>query len=396
MASERSAPSFPTDRHMSFAVDGVPQRAGAEWYRGDHCNYNPLRDNLATAQMLADNVLDGWLPPEPLIGPETRITAFGSCFARHIYEWLNARQFKVLNADSSSSAHIVTMGEGMVNTFSLLEQVRWALEGEHYEGQFWHGPGTTTFEDSEEARRDTAKILLQTDVFIITLGLSEIWYDKLTGGVFWRGVPARLFDPERHAFRVASFAENKANIRTLHDLLLKHRPDARIIFTVSPIPLVATFRPVSCVTANSASKALLRGAVDEVYREVSGRGAMFYWPSYELIQDVFVYPWLDDRRHPRKPVLNFIMMLFERWWCRGQGAELPLAEAYARAVLASGGLQGRIGKRLNRLLEEHNRDELAAILAEVDETTDTPFTIACARDVLEEWDRTAPAVAEPT
>lgn len=372
---------------MSFAVDGVPQRATAEWYRGEHCNFNPVRENLATAQMIADHVLSGWLPPEPLIGPETRITAFGSCFARHICEWLSARQFNVLNADAGSTAHIVRMGEGMVNTFSLLEQIRWALEGERFEGDLWHGPGTVTYEHSEESRRDTERILRSTDIFIITLGLSEIWCDKLTGGVFWRGVPARLFDPERHEFRVASFEENKRNIRLIHDLIRKHRPDAKIIFTVSPIPLVATFRPQSCITANSASKALLRGAVDEVYREVSDQGAMFYWPSYEILLDVFDNRWIGDRRHVKKAVLNFVMTLFERWWCHSHEAPPKVAEAYAWAVLATGGVERPWSKRLTKVMESQDERGLDALVEDAKADPEAAFAAACARDLLEEWSR---------
>lgn len=372
---------------MSFAVDGVPQRAAADWYRGEHCNYNPLRQNLATAQMLADHVLAGWLPPEPLIGPETHVTAFGSCFARHICEWLSARKFKVLNADSKSTAHIVGVGEGMVNTFSLLEQISWALEGERFEGDLWHGPGAVAYEHSEQARLDSERILRNTDVFIITLGLSEIWCDKLTGGVFWRGVPTHLFDPERHVFRVASFEENKRNIRLIHDLIRKHRPDAKIIFSVSPIPLVATFRPVSCITANSASKALLRGAVDEVYREVSDQGAMFYWPSYELILDVFDNRWIHDRRHVKKSVLNFVMTLFERWWCYGH--ETPRnAEAFARAVLATVGIQ-KWSKPLTQVIDQRDEPGLAALVQAAEANPDAAFAAACMRDLLEEWARTA-------
>lgn len=107
--------------------------------------------------------------------------------------------------------------------------------------------------------------------------------------------------PERKlGFRVASFEENKQNIRRIHDLIRTHRPQAKVIFTVSPIPLKATFRPVSSITANAVSKALLRGAVDEVYREVQGQGAMFYWPSYEIVQHVFADPWMADRRHVKK------------------------------------------------------------------------------------------------
>lgn len=332
-SAEGPAQTGPANR-FTFSVGGTEQGAGGHWYRGEHCNFNPKVKNLRSGQDIIDYVLKGWLPEQPLIGPETRVTAFGSCFAQHIRNWLKWRRFNVLNADAKSRAHLVKMGEGMVNTFSLAEQIRWGFEGERPDGDYWFGPGAEAFEVSEDARRDTENILRQTDVFIITLGLSEIWYDKATGGVFWRGVPLDRFDPDRHAFRVASFEENKRNIRLIHDLIRKHRPEAKVIFTVPPVPLVATFRPVACMTASSASKALLRGAVDEVYREVEDEGAMFYWPSYEIIMDVFDNRWAPDRRHVRQPLVDFIMTLFEHVWCYGSQTQLSIAEAYEQARLA--------------------------------------------------------------
>ncbi|SIR27762.1 GSCFA family protein, partial [Rhizobium sp. RU35A] len=50
----------------------------------------------------------------------------------------------------------------------------------------------------------TRQIIHATDVFIITLGLSEIWYDKRSGDALWRAVPADLFDEEIHGFRVST------------------------------------------------------------------------------------------------------------------------------------------------------------------------------------------------
>jgi len=54
-----------------------------------------------------------------------------------------------------------------------------------------------------------------TNVFIITLGLSEIWYDKKTGDVFWRSVSKQSFNPDRHGFRVCTFSETKRNIEEI-------------------------------------------------------------------------------------------------------------------------------------------------------------------------------------
>ena len=48
-------------------------------------------------------------------------------------------------------------------------------------------------------------------------------------------------------------AENTDNLTAIHDLIRRHRPDARIVITLSPIPLLATFRPIPSMVANSVS-----------------------------------------------------------------------------------------------------------------------------------------------
>ena len=126
------------------------------------------------------------------------------------------------------------------------------------------------------------------------------------------------------------------------------------------VPLAATFRGVSCVTANAASKAILRVAVDELMREEEqpqqpqgGRmgggggagpagegnahhppcpppspyplaagegtasskpeegeegegtcaGRVFYWPAYEMVKEGFSEAYLEDGRHPKPEVV---------------------------------------------------------------------------------------------
>jgi hypothetical protein len=124
-----------------------------------------------------------------------------------------------------------------------------------------------------------------------------------------------MFDPSRHGFRVSSPEENHANLVRIRDLIRTARPEAKIIFTLSPVPLMATFRPISCLTASSVSKAILRVALDELMRDCSGDANMFYFPSYEIVKEFFVDPYRDDNRHPKPEVIDFIMRTFERHFC---------------------------------------------------------------------------------
>jgi hypothetical protein len=315
-------------------------KASAEyrtWFRGEHTNYNPTVARLLEVAGTRDYVLHGWVPPAPLITPQTQITAFGSCFAANISNWLSKRHFRVLNKDESAKeAYVVTCGEGMVNSFVIRQQFEWAWEGRIFDQALWHGYKAESYGYDPAIQAETRRIFDATDVFILTFGLSEVWYDEPTGNVFWRTIPKDAYDPARHKFRVSTVEENKDNLRAIYRLIRKHRPDARILFTLSPIPLIATFRANSCLTSNSVSKAVLRVAIDEVVREMAAEGVLHYWPSYELVADVFQLPYKPDRRHMRDEVLDYIMVLFETAWCTDTGNRPSLAAAWGRACAAAG------------------------------------------------------------
>jgi hypothetical protein len=337
-------PAKTDDARISFKIGKKKQKAHSTWFRGEHCNFNPYQPDLRSADAVWRHVLQGWLPPQPMIGLDTRISAFGSCFAEHISQWLSDRNFSLVTKKGGAfdQVYVVRYGEGMVNSFAIRQQFEWAFEGKVADGELWHGYNAESFGYDEGVRIQTKEVFDNTDVFVITLGLSEVWYDERSGGVFWRAIPRDKYDPARHKFRVASVEENKDNIREISRLIRRHRPDAKVIFTLSPIPLAATFRPVSCITANSVSKAILRAALDEVLREPEVGAHSFYWPSYEIVMDIFDRQWRDDRRHVKKPILDFIMTLFENYWCYGTTPRMSLDEAWARARASTGFLPQRL------------------------------------------------------
>lgn len=325
-------------------------RAHRTWFRGENTNFNPDRAAMAGVNAVLDHVLHGWAPEAPLITPETQITAFGSCFAANISRWLSRRNFNVASRrEDAKAAYVVSMGEGMVNSFVIRQQFEWAWENRRFDGALWHGYDAEEYGYDEMVRQTTRRIFDETEVFILTFGLSEVWYDEPTGNVFWRTIPKDVYDPARHKFRVSTVEENRENMLAIYDLIRKHRPEARIIFTLSPIPLIATFRDVSCITANSVSKSVLRVAIDEVMRAKRAEGFLYYWPSYEIITDVFRHPYRADRRHPVDPALEFVMTLFEHVWCTGDAAGRPsLVEAWVRAQAAAGNLPGDLLRICNR------------------------------------------------
>ena len=59
---------------FSFEVDKKKQVAHQSWFRGENCNFNPSIANMRGADATVKNVLQGWLPDKPEIGPDGRPT----------------------------------------------------------------------------------------------------------------------------------------------------------------------------------------------------------------------------------------------------------------------------------------------------------------------------------
>lgn len=382
--------------HLQFQTTSRHSREFRTWFRGEHTHFNPTMAQIFEPGAIQKFVLEGWVPERPVIRPDTQVTAFGSCFAANISEWLSARHYRVLNkAEDAKNAYVVACGEGMVNSFVIRQQFEWAWEDRRFDQPLWHGYNAEDYGYDPAVQAETRRIFDATDVFILTFGLSEVWYDAPTGEVFWRTIPKDVYDPARHRFRISTVEENKENLRAIYRLIRRHRPEAKVIFTLSPIPLIATFRDNSCITSNSVSKAVLRVAIDEVVREKRGEGVLHYWPSYELVTDVFRSPYKPDRRHPEKAVLDYIMTLFEHAWCEEADRPHPsLTLAWADACAAAGLLPAP----LERAIVERRARKLRLACSErlvADDRLDAALR-AFGRRVHEAWqDEAAPAADVP-
>jgi len=60
--------------------------------------------------------------------------------------------------------------------------------------------------------------------------------------------------------------ETRSALEEIDSIRRQYLPKTKIVYTISPVRLRATFRPISALTANSASKAILRAGLDEFLR----------------------------------------------------------------------------------------------------------------------------------
>ena len=291
------------------------QKFSGSWYRGKHCNFIPNKKNLnSNENFIKDYILKGYLPKQPIINKKSKIIAFGSCFAFHVSQYLASVGCSVLNKKTTNDGnHIIRYGEGMANTFTVIEQLEWIFEKKKIEKNTWFYIPNKEIEQNDDIRKAVYKLLSEINVLIITVGLSEVWYNKINNQVFWKAIPADKFDENKHGFRLSSVGENTNNLEKICLLIKKHLPKAKIIFTLSPIPLMATFRPQSCLTANSISKSILRVALDNVITKNYDNA--YYFPAYEITKEYFVDPFKEDNRHLKDQYIKEIMEIFIKYYC---------------------------------------------------------------------------------
>jgi hypothetical protein len=306
--------------------------AGRSWFRS--VNFNPYPNQ---SQILAGGpeiVLQGWTPVEPIIFPETRVLAMGSCFAANFAEWLAVNGYNQSFAEPTRTL----LRNPFENVSVISQQFRWAFGEVDPENLLWIGKDKTRVFATEERRQMMRQSLSEANVIIITLSLSEIWYDKITGEPLWRIATTDCHDPTRHDFKVLSFAETIAALNDIERIRATWLPNLKIVYTVSPMPLGFTFRAVSAVTASTASKAIVRAALDEFIRSLQAevRQYYFYYPAFE-VTELLANPFLPDNRHLFSNVIDVVLGLFAQHYTGPRNDKMhPLGGSKAWAEIVEG------------------------------------------------------------
>jgi hypothetical protein len=258
-----------------------------------------------------------------LIEKQTKITSMGSCFARNIAICLINRQYNYLVTESpfeEASAHwnqvfnTACMRQIFEYTFNddWSPLVRWWTKGQMVQEPFRRN----ILYNKETCRQDFAhhleksyKALTEAEVIILTLGLIETWRDKRDKMTYYRVPSPDHYDPDIHEFYVQNIQDCQTDLNEIHGLLKQYNPQAKIIITVSPVPLFATFRmDVDVVTANTLSKSTLRVAAEYLSQNCEN---VYYFPSYEIVTQAIPNPYEDDNRHVTKETIKKVMNVFE-------------------------------------------------------------------------------------
>jgi hypothetical protein len=175
-------------------------------------------------------------------------------------------------------------------------------------------PDASTMLAAREAHLDAVRVMFkELDLFVFTLGLTEGWRSRVDGAVFplAPGVAGGRMDPARHEFVNFSVNDVVADLREFRGRLARVNPAAKMILTVSPVPLVATYEDRHVLVSTTASKAILRAAAEEITREDP---SIWYFPSYEIITGNFNRGryYAEDLRSVTEEGVAHVMGLFLR------------------------------------------------------------------------------------
>ncbi|MCS6921307.1 MAG: GSCFA domain-containing protein, partial [Elioraea sp.] len=293
------------------------------------------------------------------VAPQDKVATAGSCFAQHIARRLRAGGFTYFVTEpghplldeklrTEFGYGVFSARYGNIYTTRQLRQLFdrcyghfvpaedvWR-RGDRYLDPFRPTIQPDGFASEEEFRADRAQHLAavrrmfeELDVFVFTLGLAEGFVSRQDGAAFpvCPGVAGGEFDPERHVFVNERVDEVIGNLAVFIASLRRVNPRARVILTVSPVPLKATAEDRHVLQSTVYSKSVLRVAAQEIcdtHEDVA------YFPSYEIITGAYTRGayFAADLREVEEAGVEHVMRLFFRHATRpgpAAGAPAPAA-----------------------------------------------------------------------
>lgn len=267
-----------------------------------------------------------WCSPKWRITRKDRIATAGSCFAQHIGRRLRAAGYGVIDAEPApallpSERHIdhgygiYSARYGNIYTARQMRQLAeeafglrpvsqgvWDMRGRFVDvlrptiDPEGHLTPQAVIAHRQHHLERVRALLLEADILVFTLGLTETWEYSPTGRVLpvCPGTVAGSFDPALYSFRNLTFQEVWDDMVALRSILHAQRGAAptRILLTVSPVPLTATASGQHVMQATVYSKSVLRavaGQMAGMFEDVD------YFPSYEIVSN----PWAEGTRYAR-------------------------------------------------------------------------------------------------
>lgn len=350
---------------------------------------------------------------------QTKLATAGSCFAQHISRALIDRGFNYfvmetapqeMGPDEAAERNFGTFSARYGNIYTarqLLQLFDRAFRDFRPRLESWERPdgrfvdpfrprieplGFETDEQMSLARtqhfRAIRQLFRKLDIFVFTLGLTEAWRTKGDGAVLplAPGVVAATRNLARYEFVNFQTHEIIADLATFVKRLAYVNPRAKVILTVSPVPLIATYENRHVLVSTTYSKSALRVAAEETAAAFDN---VWYFPSYEIITGSYnrgAYFESDLRSVTPEGVGHVMRLFFEHGAEDVVSADVshPIAAPAANADMAQPAFPDAIGSGSDTVngpatgLQDFKNKE-----AERDADARRGFDIVCDEEIIE-------------
>ena len=337
-------------------------------------DHNPYR-GLAASQYWRSGVAEvGPGQFDPVTSVKFQITShdavstLGSCFAQHLARHIKDSGLRYMVTEPLLETEEQTEQAAMMATqfsarygniyttrqaLQLLDRANgwetaddvWERNGRYFDAFRPHvrAGGFATIEELRDARiahlQAVKRVFTESDVVVFTLGLTEAWMSTMDGAVYPTapGVIAGSQDNSRHVFQNFSYPEVLSDLLNWCQRVREMNSNVRILLTVSPVPLNATYMPRNVWTSTTYSKAVLRAVAGDVATELS---YVDYFPSYEIVTSPQAHGryFEDDLREVTSVGVKHVMRVFDRHYVLGDGTSDPKVPTQVRtASKISGG-----------------------------------------------------------
>ena len=331
-------------------------------------DHNPYR-GLAASQYWRSGVAEvGPGQFDPVTSVKFQITShdavstLGSCFAQHLARHIKDSGLRYMVTEpfleteeqteqaammasqfSARYGNIYTTRQALqlldrANGWETADDV-WERNGRYFDAFRPHvrAGGFATIEELRDARiahlQAVKRVFTESDVVVFTLGLTEAWMSTMDGAVYPTapGVIAGSQDNSRHVFQNFSYPEVLSDLLNWCQRVREMNSNVRILLTVSPVPLNATYMPRNVWTSTTYSKAVLRAVAGDVATELS---YVDYFPSYEIITSPQAHGryFEDDLREVTSVGVKHVMRVFDRHYVLRDGTSDPREPTQVRAA----------------------------------------------------------------
>jgi len=281
-------------------------------------------------------------PEHGLVTRTTRVSVIGSCFASNFRLWLLNNGYNFCQFEDGPFTSVGSLRTGpLFNPGSVRQLVDWAYYGFTPVDTSWIVDGRLCDPYrkfmSWPTKRDmiiereahfaaTRNMIEQSDVLILTLGLSEVWRNREDKSCYYLIPPPGILDERYHEHVLLTVDECLSHLDRFYAIVQEKNPKLRLITTLSPVPLMASYFDRHAVVSDAISKATLRTAL---HWFCQNHPEVIYFPSYEMAVRTPDWPYQPDNRHVHPgPVVDRIMRSFMSNY--GDPADLPAQATEAK------------------------------------------------------------------